>query len=288
MYKRQTADTTQVPPIQDFPPRPNPVRSDPVRPDPVTEQIPVVDDRDDAYGPEDPPVGLARRGEPPAGLGQRPPVPPARPQEVTSDDWFTGPHQLGLEVDDQELTQAHGTPLVADEPAGPDTGEDFADYPDHDTPAGTGFDGPGAGGPGFGDAGFGGHQTADRGPGAEPDSGAVDPDIDADAGVTEDVGDVEDEDAEASAARSPVKEWLAMIGQLAAGVVGGAGLWLVFQWLWRTLPAAALVAALAVVVCLVIVVRKIRRSDDVQTIVLTVFVGLIVTVSPAALLLVGQ
>jgi hypothetical protein len=97
-----------------------------------------------------------------------------------------------------------------------------------------------------------------------------------------DLDDEEDEEAE----RSPVKEWLVMIGQLAVGVLGGAALWLGFNWLWRSVPAAALVLALGVTVGLVLLVRKIRRADDLQTTLLAVLVGLIVTVSPAAMLLV--
>jgi hypothetical protein len=88
--------------------------------------------------------------------------------------------------------------------------------------------------------------------------------------------------------RSPAKEWLVMVTQLGAGVIGGAGLWLGFQYLWRALPAAALGVAVVIIVGLVWMVRKIRRADDLQTIVLTVLVGLVVTVSPAALLLVGR
>jgi tellurite resistance protein TehA-like permease len=87
---------------------------------------------------------------------------------------------------------------------------------------------------------------------------------------------------------SPGKQWLALAGQLAAGVVGGAAVWLGFNWLWVNIPAAALVAALLVVVALVWIVRKIRRAEDLQTTVLAVLVGLVVTVSPAALLLVGR
>ncbi|SFR29437.1 hypothetical protein SAMN04488564_11981 [Lentzea waywayandensis] len=100
----------------------------------------------------------------------------------------------------------------------------------------------------------------------------------------DDAADVEeDQDAEP---RSAGKEWLIMIGQLAVGVLGGAALWLAFNYLWRSVPAAALVVALAVTVGLVLLVRKIRRADDLQTTVLAVLVGLIVTVSPAAMLLV--
>ncbi|XVV03464.1 hypothetical protein ACQPW3_40105 [Actinosynnema sp. CA-248983] len=86
--------------------------------------------------------------------------------------------------------------------------------------------------------------------------------------------------------RSPGREWLVMIGQLAVGVLGGAALWLGFNYLWRTLAPAALVVALGVTVGLVLLVRRIRRADDLQTTVLAVLVGLIVTVSPAAMLLV--
>ncbi|WP_367134572.1 hypothetical protein [Saccharothrix sp. HUAS TT1] len=99
------------------------------------------------------------------------------------------------------------------------------------------------------------------------------------------LADVEDDDEE-PVDRSAGKEWLVMIGQLAVGVVGGAALWLGFNFLWRTAAPAALVVALAVTVGLVMMVRKIRRADDLQTTVLAVLVGLIVTVSPAAMLLV--
>ncbi|MDS0132612.1 MULTISPECIES: hypothetical protein [unclassified Amycolatopsis] len=94
--------------------------------------------------------------------------------------------------------------------------------------------------------------------------------------------------AEPEPAASPGKQWLALAGQLAMGVVGGAAVWLGFNWLWVNIPAAALIAALLVVVALVWIVRKIRRAEDLQTTVLAVLVGLVVTVSPAALLLVGR
>ncbi|MGH9061669.1 MAG: hypothetical protein ACRDZY_19480, partial [Acidimicrobiales bacterium] len=60
------------------------------------------------------------------------------------------------------------------------------------------------------------------------------------------------------------------------------------NWLWVNLAPAALVGALLVIVVLVWVVRKIRRAEDLQTTVLAVLVGLVVTVSPAALLLVAR
>ncbi|TVT46886.1 hypothetical protein FNH05_19805 [Amycolatopsis rhizosphaerae] len=98
----------------------------------------------------------------------------------------------------------------------------------------------------------------------------------------------EDEAQDRASEASPAKQWLGMAVQLALGVAGGAGVWLGFNWLWGKLPAAALVAALVVIVGLVWIVRKIRRADDIQTMVLAILVGLVVTVSPAALLLLSR
>jgi hypothetical protein len=95
----------------------------------------------------------------------------------------------------------------------------------------------------------------------------------------------DDEDLEEE---SPAREWLVMTSQLAIGAVGGAALWLGFQWLWEFMPVAALAVALVVITALVWVVRRIRHSDDLHTTVVTVLVGLFVTVSPAALLLLDR
>ena len=106
--------------------------------------------------------------------------------------------------------------------------------------------------------------------------------------IGEDDFDEDEDEAEAEKPGSPVREWLSMAGQLAIGVIGGAALWLGFNWLWGQLPAAALGVALVVIVGLVWVVRKIRRAEDIQTTILTVLVGLVVTVSPAAMLLLNR
>jgi hypothetical protein len=100
--------------------------------------------------------------------------------------------------------------------------------------------------------------------------------------------DERDPDDEPGPEPSPAKQWMTLGAQLALGAVGGAAVWLGFNWLWVKLPAAALVAALAVTVGLVLIVRKVRRAEDLQTTVLALLVGLVVTVSPAALLLVSQ
>jgi hypothetical protein len=104
----------------------------------------------------------------------------------------------------------------------------------------------------------------------------------------DELDDLEGDDLDEDRQRSPAGEWLVMIGQLALGVIGGAAVWLGFNWLWGFLPQAALVVALVVIVGLVLIVRKIRRAEDLQTTVLAVLVGLVVTVSPAALLLLNR
>lgn len=87
---------------------------------------------------------------------------------------------------------------------------------------------------------------------------------------------------------SPIREWAVVAGQVGGGVIGGAVLWLVCEWLWQSIPVLALIVALAVITGLVWIVRRLRRADDLQTTVVAVLVGLFVTVSPAALLLVGR
>lgn len=113
-------------------------------------------------------------------------------------------------------------------------------------------------------------------------------DRDFDRDFDRDLDELEDDDRDSDRVRSPAKEWAIMGGQLALGVIGGAGIWLGFNWLWGFMPQAALVVALAVIVGLVLIVRKIRRAEDLQTTFLAVLVGLVVTVSPAALLLLNK
>lgn len=132
-------------------------------------------------------------------------------------------------------------------------------------------------------------------PQADPDerydTGEYDEILDDDVRDDEDLDeldDLEDDDLDGDRQRSPVREWMVMLAQLALGVIGGAAVWLGFNWLWGFLPAAALVAALVVIVAMVLIVRKIRRAEDLQTTVLAVLVGLVVTVSPAALLLLNR
>ena len=87
---------------------------------------------------------------------------------------------------------------------------------------------------------------------------------------------------------SSVKDWAVMIVQLVLGALLGAVLWTVFSYLWQEQPVVALVLAAAATTGLVFGVRALRRSDDLQTTVLAVVVGLVVTVSPAAIVLLSR
>jgi hypothetical protein len=72
------------------------------------------------------------------------------------------------------------------------------------------------------------------------------------------------------------------------GAIAGAAVWLGFSWLWGLMPIAAIIAAVVVIIGLIVVVRKWRKAEDLQTTVLAILAGLVVTVSPAALLLVKR
>jgi len=100
--------------------------------------------------------------------------------------------------------------------------------------------------------------------------------------------DTMDDDDEDIEPLSPGREWLLMGAQVGAGAIAGAAVFLAFSWLWGFQPIVAVLAALAVIVGLVFGVRRWRRADDLQTTVLAILAGLVVTVSPAALLLVRR
>jgi hypothetical protein len=89
-------------------------------------------------------------------------------------------------------------------------------------------------------------------------------------------------------ADSAGQAWAAVIAQWIAGAVGGAALWVGFRYLWRSLPVVALAAAVLVTVGLVVVVRALLRNDDMRTTMFAVLVGLLLTVSPAILVLMGR
>jgi hypothetical protein len=82
--------------------------------------------------------------------------------------------------------------------------------------------------------------------------------------------------------------WPAVIAQWIAGAIGGAALWVGFRFLWRDFPVVALAAAVLVTVGLVVVVRALLRSNDLRTTLFAVLVGLLLTLSPAILVLLGR
>lgn len=82
--------------------------------------------------------------------------------------------------------------------------------------------------------------------------------------------------------------WAVVVGQWIVGAIGGAALWVGFRFLWRSLPVVALAAAVLVTVGLVVVVRALLRNDDLRTTLFAVLVGLLLTVSPAILVLLGR
>lgn len=98
---------------------------------------------------------------------------------------------------------------------------------------------------------------------------------------------LEDEAEEEEPERTPAKEWLLLATQGGVGLVTGGLVWLGFRWLWTVIPLAALIAAIIITGALVFIARRFLRTDDLQTVLLAVLVGLICTVSPAALLLIG-
>ncbi|MFI0469913.1 hypothetical protein ACH347_38090 [Saccharopolyspora sp. 5N102] len=118
----------------------------------------------------------------------------------------------------------------------------------------------------------------------EPESEYAEDDYDPElpAGLdADDYRDGEPDDEPVSAG----KEWGTLVLQGVGGLVGGGLVWVGFRWLWGTNALAALGAALVITGLLVFIAWKFLRTNDLQTILLAVLVGLFCTVSPAALLL---
>ncbi|HVV11108.1 hypothetical protein [Amycolatopsis sp.] len=239
-------------------PRRPPARQRP-EPEPHTEQFEAVADKppEAAVPPDSPPAGLSRWRR------QR--------EHVSSEDTEVGV----MPVLPEGHPSAYNPPVL---PEGHPSAFTPAPRLDDQAMEATGFHDP------FAEDDEEVDEFGDFGE-AEPERLGGYDDYESDA---EPVDDDEDADDEPRAEASPAKQWLSMAAQLALGVLGGAAVWLGFNWLWGQIPAAALVAALVVIVGLVWIVRKIRRADDIQTMVLAVLVGLVVTVSPAALLLLSR
>ncbi|MBW0117693.1 hypothetical protein I4J48_20870, partial [Pseudonocardia sp. KRD-169] len=91
-----------------------------------------------------------------------------------------------------------------------------------------------------------------------------------------------------AAKEAAAPSWAAVMVQWIAGALGGAVLWVLFRFLWRNLPVVALASAVLVTVGLVVIVRALLHNDDRRTTIFAVLVGLLLTVSPAILVLMGR
>ena len=97
----------------------------------------------------------------------------------------------------------------------------------------------------------------------------------------------DDRDDDPGAAR-PAQAWAGVVAQWLAGAVAGAVLWVLFRFLWRELPVVALAAAVLVTAGLVLLVRQLLHDVDRRTTGFAVLVGLLLTASPAVLVLLGR
>lgn len=84
------------------------------------------------------------------------------------------------------------------------------------------------------------------------------------------------------------RAWAPVLAQWILGALAGAGLWVGFRYLWGNLLVVAVAAAVLVTVGLVVIVRSLLRNDDMRTTLFAVLVGLLLTVSPAILPLLGR
>jgi hypothetical protein len=114
----------------------------------------------------------------------------------------------------------------------------------------------------------------------------LDRDFDRDLAAVFDEAD-EHDDLDESTGR-PAQAWAGVVAQWLAGAVAGAVLWVLFRYLWRGLPVVALAAALLVTAGLVLLVRQLLHDVDRRTTTFAVLVGLLLTASPAVLVLLGR
>nr|WP_040792749.1 hypothetical protein [Nocardia paucivorans] len=81
------------------------------------------------------------------------------------------------------------------------------------------------------------------------------------------------------------RQWLVLGGQSLGAAVAGMLLFKGFEQMWEMLPWVALALAMVVILGLVALVRVLRRTDDILSTVIAVFVGVFVTLGPLAFLL---
>ncbi|WP_060721815.1 hypothetical protein [Pseudonocardia sp. EC080625-04] len=96
------------------------------------------------------------------------------------------------------------------------------------------------------------------------------------------------DDAASAGAAGTGQAWAVVIAQWIGGAVAGAGIWVLFRFLWFSFPIVALALAVVLTVGLVLGVRALLRNDDLKTTLFAVLVGLLLTVSPAILVLLDR
>lgn len=251
----EAAMTEELPPVMDEPPAPPPIRpgqqSGTFRPRPVVRDSPVE-------------ATQAHPGPLENTQGHPGPYLDDNEDEYPQDDYADERTQYARPAQPPPGPRNQGTQLIDPNQLAGDDG-----YPDHD----------------FEHDGY--PQEEFAAPSGAPDLDAYDEPYE--RGPRDRHDDLPDgsddlDDVPVSTGR----EWLVTAAQVGVGAIAGAAVWLGFSWLWGLMPIAAIVAAVIVVIGLVLVVRKWRKAEDLQTTVLAILAGLVVTVSPAALLLVRR
>ena len=238
----------------------------------------------------EPPPGAAR-----GRAGAAAPLGPAADEAVQERPTELMPRLRAAGQSDPAMTSRIQQPLRRPEP-------DADAPPDDDGGPATVIGAAPAGAEGWHQARTGHRNAADDG---GPPTQAAPLDLDDDeppAGLArEDSGDLFDPDelppgaggvrSESYADEEPeqaAQSWGAVIAQCIAGGIGGAALWVAFRFLWRDLPVVAVAAAVLVTVGLVVLIRAIQPRKDLRTTLFAVAVGVLVTISPVILVLLGR
>ncbi len=101
-----------------------------------------------------------------------------------------------------------------------------------------------------------------------------------------DTGEHEDhDDAEQPHGPSIRRQWLVLLGQAVVAVIAGALLFKGFERLWDMMQWVAFALSILVILGLVAMVRILRKTDDILSIVIAIVVGVFVTMGPLVFLL---
>ncbi|MGL4305490.1 MAG: hypothetical protein ACRCSF_04985 [Mycobacteriaceae bacterium] len=85
--------------------------------------------------------------------------------------------------------------------------------------------------------------------------------------------------------RGHARQWAIMAAQVVIAAIAGALMFLGFKVLWEWNPIVAFVLSLLVIVGMVALIRVLRRTDDLISMLIAVAVGIFVTIGPLAVAL---